>query len=155
MTASAGLFASQVGPRGRGVARPGEAMQCRAIRLSQPLLRDQPEREILVTLAHEMIHQWQFDVLKRRPNHGADFRRKMAEMNRDGWGITISHTLDAAVQALAKYAWRCRECGQEYRRQRRTIRPRRHRCGACSGALLEVGRAPGVNQSQPERMSEF
>jgi predicted SprT family Zn-dependent metalloprotease len=103
-----------------------------------PLLRDQSEHEIMGTLAHEMIHQWQFDVLKRRPNHGPDFRRMMRTMNRDGLDITISHALDNAVRSLAKFAWRCRECGRDYHRQRRTIRPSRHRCGACRGRLKEV-----------------
>ncbi len=67
-----------------------------------------------------------------------DFRRLMEAMNRDGLGITISHSLDEAMQALAKYAWRCQECGRDYRRQRRTIRPGRHRCGVCRGKLREL-----------------
>ena len=55
----------------------------------------------MTTLAHEMIHQWQYDILKRRPNHGQDFRRMMARMNLDGLGITIYHSLGKAVTALA------------------------------------------------------
>jgi predicted SprT family Zn-dependent metalloprotease len=98
----------------------------------------QADQEFLGTLAHEMIHQWQFDILKRRPNHGPDFRRKMVEMNRAGLGVTISHALDETVQALAKYVWRCLGCGMVYHRQRRTIRPSRHRCGCCCGALQEL-----------------
>ncbi len=150
LTASAALFTSLAGPRTPAPAQPAEAFTRRTIRLSLPLLRDQSEREILATLAHEMIHQWQFDVLKRRPNHGPDFRRKMAELNRDGWGITISHTLDEAVQALAKYKWRCRQCGLLYQRQRRTIRPRRHRCGTCMGSLVEISSLQ-ENPSVPHR----
>src|SRR5512134_2752834 len=70
LTASAGMFVSRGGPRspsGRGR---------REIRLSRPLLERLArrtacaEQELLNTLAHEMIHQWQFDVLKRRPDHG-------------------------------------------------------------------------------------
>lgn len=139
LTSSAGMFASRVGPR---APEAGSARRC--IRLSVPLLQrqsqgplKQAEQELLGTLAHEMIHQWQFDLLKRRPNHGPDFRRKMTEMNGDGLGITVRHSLDEAVQALAKYAWRCLECGKVYHRRRRTIRPSRHRCGGCRGALRE------------------
>jgi predicted SprT family Zn-dependent metalloprotease len=135
LTASAGMFASRVGPRAPDA---GSARRC--IRLSVPLL-GHPSRatdqELLGTLAHEMIHQWQFDILKRRPNHGPDFRRKMVEMNREGLGVTISHVLDEAVEALAKYAWHCLGCGKVYHRQRRTIRPSRHRCGCCRGKLRE------------------
>jgi len=85
-----------------------------------------------------MIHQWQFDVRKRRPDHGPDFLEKMEAMNRDGLKITIHHTLDEEVSAFLTYAWRCLECGQDYQRQRRTIRPKDHRCGACHGLLGEV-----------------
>ena len=136
LTASVGMFVSHMGPRTPQVYG-GER---RLIRLSIPLLKDQPSDELIGTLAHEMIHQWQFDVLCRRPNHGAEFSRLMASMNRDGLGITIRHSLDRAVQAFTKYTWRCTECGCEYHRQRKTIRPRRHRCGACLGKLRELPR---------------
>ena len=97
------------------------------------------EQEIVSTLAHEMIHQWQFDILKRRPNHGPDFLRKMTEMNRDGaLAITIYHSLQKEVLALTRFSWRCRQCGRVYRRQRRTIQPRRHHCGICRGSLQEL-----------------
>ena len=108
------------------------------IRLSAPLLRNQPESEIIRTLAHEMIHQWQYDVRKRRPNHGSDFREMMAIMNGDGLGITVRHSLDHQVEALNKYAWECSRCGKAYHRQRRTISPRRHQCGKCRGPLMEI-----------------
>jgi predicted SprT family Zn-dependent metalloprotease len=98
------------------------------------------EQEIVSTLAHEMIHQWQYDILKRRPNHGRDFLCKMTEMNRDGTlAITIYHSLQREVLALTPFAWRCRRCGRVYRRQRRTIQPRRHHCGICRGSLQELG----------------
>jgi len=135
LTASAGMFVSHVGPRARVADRQGAS---RLIRLSVPLLAGQAETEILGTLAHEMIHQWQFDRLKRRPNHGADFRRIMAAMNRDGLHITVRHSLDEAMERLARYHWRCQKCGRDYRRHRKTIRPSRHRCGACLGHLREL-----------------
>ena len=136
LTASAGLFVSRGGPR-----VPAIGVRQRRIRLSAPLLRDasdRAEREILATLAHEMIHQWQYDILKRRPNHGPDFRRKMGEMNLVGLGITVRHDLTEAVRRLTRDAWQCLSCGRTYERQRRTIEPRRHRCGGCRGKLQEL-----------------
>ncbi|HEX5126338.1 MAG TPA: SprT-like domain-containing protein, partial [Rhodocyclaceae bacterium] len=103
--------------------------------------QDQPHDELIGTLAHEMIHQWQYDILKRRPDHGPEFHRMMAVMNRDGLGITIRHSLEKAVHALTKYTWRCTDCGRDYHRQRKTIRPGRHRCGECLGALCELPHA--------------
>ena len=146
LTSSVGLFVSHRGPRPRlnqdGMRPPTE----REIRLSLPLLRQAAQRseygeqEIVNTLAHEMIHQWQFDILKRRPNHGMDFFRKMTEMNRDGTlAITVYHSMQNEVLALARFAWRCRQCGRVYRRQRQTIHPRRHHCGICRGTLEELG----------------
>ncbi|MGH7230419.1 MAG: SprT-like domain-containing protein [Nitrospiraceae bacterium] len=137
LTASAGIFMSLVGPRARENSQAPTRTR-RLIRLSLPLLCDQPAREIIGTLAHEMIHQWQYDILKRRPNHGPDFRRMMDAMNRDGLGLTVRHTLDEAVQSFSRYAWRCQQCGCDYQRQRRTIRPSRHRCGVCLGRLKEI-----------------
>lgn len=142
LTSSVGLFAGRGGPRTR---LPEPASSRREIRLSLPLFERLAartrymEQELLNTLAHEMIHQWQFDVLKRRPNHGLDFLRKMTEMNRSGEvAVTTYHSLQPEVLSLARFTWRCRTCGQIYRRQRNTINPRRHHCGLCRGALEEL-----------------
>jgi predicted SprT family Zn-dependent metalloprotease len=149
LTASAAMFVSRVGPRSKT-----SAAHDRVIRLSTPLLQQQPHDEIVNTLAHEMIHQWQFDLLKRRPNHGPDFCRKMAEMNGRGLHITIHHTLEDAVQRLSRYAWKCDHCGRAYERQRRTIRPGHHRCGACRGPLTELPVRPMVTVQQPKCLSD-
>ena len=145
LTASAGLFVSRVGPRAKTQRGTDTRPERRMIRLSLPLLQQLSERsqyveqETLSTLAHEMIHQWQFDVLKRRPNHGPDFLRKMTEMNRGGFlGVTIYHSLGKEAQAFAKYVWQCQRCGRAYERQKRTIWPSHHRCGTCYAALREV-----------------
>ncbi len=141
LTSSAGLFVSRGGSRAADMAQPANEPSRRRIKLSLPLLDAEPNNddlELARTLAHEMIHQWQYDVLKRRPNHGADFRRMMDRMNQDGLNITIYHSLARETDALARYAWRCQQCGHIYRRQRRTIKPRRHQCGACRGPLREL-----------------
>ena len=158
LTASVGMFVSRGGPRAvlDGAVRCGR----REIRLSLPLLERLAERtpyaeqELRNTLAHEMIHQWQFDVLKRRPNHGLDFLRKMTEMNRSGEvAITTYHSLQKEVLALSRFAWRCQDCGRVYRRQRNTIEPTRHQCGACRGSLQALPpaaterRQPAVQRS--------
>ncbi len=138
LTASAGLFVSQVGPRSRWVSSVYRHGAARVIRLSAPLLRGQPESELQGTLAHEMIHQWEFDIRKRRPSHGPTFREMMDRMNEAGLGITIRHQLNETVEALNRYAWQCVRCGMAYHRQRRTIVPARHLCSRCRGALVEV-----------------
>ncbi|HJR76349.1 MAG TPA: SprT family zinc-dependent metalloprotease [Nitrospiraceae bacterium] len=146
LTTSMGLFYSRYGPRTRMTHASHADRDRRVIRLSLPLFRQlysrrQPgDDELIATLAHEMIHQWQYDLLKRRPNHGTDFRRMMRRMNEDGLQITVYHSLEREIDALARYVWRCRQCGYTYRRRRRTIQPRRHRCGVCRGPLQELER---------------
>ncbi len=162
LTSSVGMFSSLVGPRSPAPSnRPR-----RLIRLSLPLLsrladtNPYAEQEILNTLAHEMIHQWQYDVLKRRPGHRLDFLRKMTEMNRSGLvGITLYHSLNEQVQAVARYRWRCQQCGRDYHRARRTIKEHRHRCGACHGRLLALSLESSPPQPdtrpRPLRQSTF
>ncbi len=156
LTSSVGMFVSRRGPRPRlnqeGLRPPAK----REIRLSLPLLHQVVQRsaygeqEILNTLAHEMIHQWQFDILKRKPNHGPDFLRKMTEMNRNGTlAITIYHSLQKEVLTLARFSWRCIQCGRVYRRQRKTIEPRRHQCGVCRGSLQELKSVSQVHHVPP------
>lgn len=143
LTASVGMFACREGPK--SFYPLALTHNRREIRLSLPLFEQlaartpYAEQELLNTLAHEMIHQWQFDVLKRRPDHGLEFLRKMAQMNRTGEvAVTTYHTLEKEVMALSKFAWRCQDCGRLYRRHRKTIQPKRHHCGSCRGTLQEL-----------------
>lgn len=149
LTSSVGMFVSRMGPRATWTGTSPRPSTQREIRLSLPLLMPLLNRnpygrnELVSTIAHEMIHQWQYDIVKRRPNHGSDFLRKMTEINHDGeLAVTIYHSLQREVQALARFAWRCRQCGRIYRRHRRTIQPRRHHCGQCRGTLQELHISP-------------
>ena len=141
LTSSVGLFVSQSGPRTQSVAPETRHGSGRVIRLSLPLLSRQSLAEIRSTMAHEMIHQWQFDVKKWNPSHGREFRRVMKIMNCDGLGITIYHTLNKEAEALSKYLWWCQQCGRSYHRQRKSLSSRNYRCGYCRGELRRVGQA--------------
>ena len=154
LTASTGLFVSQVGPRSRWVSAAYRHGDARVIRLSAPLLREQPEAELLGTLAHEMIHQWEFDIRKRHPSHGPTFREMMDRMNEEGLGITIRHQLNDNVEGWNRYAWQCMRCGMAYHRQRRTIVPSRHLCSRCRGTLVEIPLEQS-NISHPEMLVEL
>ena len=153
LTASAGLFASQVGPRSRWVSSAYRHGKARVIRLSAPLLCGQSERELRGTLAHEMIHQWEYDIRKRHPSHGLIFREMMDRMNEAGLGITIRHELNETVNAFNRYSWECVRCGMSYHRQRRSIVPARHVCSECRGVLVEVT-VEGLSQSTSKKIPE-
>ncbi len=146
LTASLGVFVSNSIPRPRRTAvRTSRILTARCIRLSLPLFRalsadpDLAAQELRRTLAHEMIHQWQFDVLQRRPDHGRDFHTMMEKLGREGMRVSVYHSWSGAVESLARFHWCCTQCGQIYRRHRRTIHPRRHRCGLCRGLLKQLG----------------
>src|SRR6185295_16371627 len=78
LTSSVGMFVSHRGPRPRldqdGLRPPTK----REIRLSLPLLKQAAQRseygeqEIVSTLAFFFKQKTAYDILKRRPNHGAD-----------------------------------------------------------------------------------
>jgi predicted SprT family Zn-dependent metalloprotease len=151
LTSSVGLFTCRGGPRTSYLNLPSTSR--REIRLSRPLFDQlavrmpQVEQELLNTLAHEMIHQWQFDILKQRPDHGVAFLRKMTQINRSGEvAVTTYHSLEKEVIALSRFTWQCTNCGRLYRRQRRTILPQRHHCGACRGALRELVSKPELHK---------
>ncbi len=150
LKASAGLFYSRTGPRISWVDPEERHGKGRVIRLSAPLLSGQLFEEIRGTLAHEMIHQWQFDVKKWCPSHGPEFRRIMALMNADGLGITIYHTLDNGTPAPAKFTWRCARCGHAYHRHRNTLSTKRHCCGLCRGPLQKIVDRTTERHSSPQ-----
>lgn len=155
LTASVGMFTCREGPKTfYSLARTNSR---REIRLSLPLFEQlaartpYAEQELLNTLAHEMIHQWQFDMLKRRPDHGLEFLRKMTQMNRSGEvAVATYHALEKEVVALSKFAWRCQDCGRLYRRHRRTIQPKRHHCGSCRGTLQELVSPTQLIEDRPK-----
>ncbi len=142
LTASLGVFVCRRIPRSTPQVRHRATTSLDSIiRLSLPLfvnLARQPqtaECELRRTLAHEMIHQWQAERLHIIPNHGPTFVTVMERMNEDGCGVSIYHSWQHEVERLARHSWICSDCGLVYRRQRRTISPRHHRCGKCRGVL--------------------
>jgi len=152
LTSSVGMFTCRGGPRTSYPNLPSTGR--REIRLSRPLFEQlaarmsHVEQELINTLAHEMIHQWQFDVLKRRPDHGLAFLRKMRQINSSGEvAVTTYHSLEKEVIALSRFAWQCIKCGRLYRRQRKTIQPQRHHCGACRGTLQELTTEPAQHKA--------
>ncbi len=159
LTVSIGMFSCRQGPKTFSSLAMTDSR--REIRLSFPLFEQlaartpYAEQELLNTLAHEMIHQWQFDVLKRRPDHGLEFLRKMTQINRAGEvAVTTYHSLEKEVMALSKFAWRCQDCERLYRRHRRTIQPKHHHCGSCQGPLQElVFLTPPVSCQAPSHVT--
>ncbi|KAF7245314.1 hypothetical protein EG68_09128 [Paragonimus skrjabini miyazakii] len=94
-----------------------------SIRLSEPLLKLRPRRDLIETLLHEMIHAFLFvtqndrvsDFLpmcslfsEDREAHGPNFQHHMKRINADaGTRITIYHTFHDEVANYQTHWWRC------------------------------------------------
>ncbi|KHJ87353.1 hypothetical protein OESDEN_12875 [Oesophagostomum dentatum] len=87
----------------------GRSGMC-SIRLSLPLLKLRPRKDLVETLLHEMIHAFLF-VTKRnrdRDGHGPDFQFHMIRINQmANTKITIYHSFHDEVNLYKTHVWRC------------------------------------------------
>ncbi|KAI8463624.1 MAG: SprT-like family-domain-containing protein [Monoraphidium minutum] len=98
------------------------------IKLSEPLLKFRPVRDIKDVLLHEMIHaalfldgRWRADG-----DHGPLFKGYAAAINAStvpdhqrplgGYNITVFHTMHAEVDELRRHRWTCARCGAVVKR---------------------------------------
>ncbi|WKY10573.1 hypothetical protein Q1695_002717 [Nippostrongylus brasiliensis] len=81
-----------------------------SIRLSLPLLKLRPRKDLVETLLHEMIHAFLF-VTRRdrdRDGHGQQFQFHMHRINRmANVNITIYHSFHDEVAVYKQHIWRC------------------------------------------------
>ncbi|XP_006751856.1 sprT-like domain-containing protein Spartan [Leptonychotes weddellii] len=81
-----------------------------SIRLSEPLLKLRPRKDLVETLLHEMIHAYLFVTNndKDREGHGPEFCKHMHRINRlTGANITVCHTFHDEVDEYRRHWWRC------------------------------------------------
>ncbi|NXH78558.1 SPRTN protein, partial [Hydrobates tethys] len=87
----------------------GKGGMC-SIRLSEPLLKLRPRKDLVETLLHEMIHALLFVTNndKDRESHGPEFCKHMRRINRlTGANVTIYHTFHDEVDLYRQHWWRC------------------------------------------------
>ncbi|CAI5770529.1 sprT-like domain-containing protein Spartan [Podarcis lilfordi] len=81
-----------------------------SIRLSEPLLKLRPRKDLVETLLHEMIHALLFVTNndKDHESHGPEFCKHMHRINRlTGANITIYHEFHDEVDSYRQHWWRC------------------------------------------------
>lgn len=81
-----------------------------SIRISEPLLKFRPRKDLVETLLHEMIHAYLFITNndKDREGHGPEFCKHMHRINRlTGANITVYHTFHDEVEEYRRHWWRC------------------------------------------------
>ncbi|XP_022216640.2 DNA-dependent metalloprotease SPRTN [Drosophila obscura] len=80
------------------------------IRLSEPLLKLRPRKDLVETLLHEMIHAYCYMMNIREGNggHGPNFKRFMNTINQvAGTNISVYHTFHDEVEMYKTHVWRC------------------------------------------------
>ncbi|XP_067840195.1 DNA-dependent metalloprotease SPRTN [Heptranchias perlo] len=81
-----------------------------SIRISEPLLKLRPRRDLVETLLHEMIHALLFVTNndKDHESHGPEFCKHMSRINRvTGAKVTIYHEFHNEVDEYRQHWWRC------------------------------------------------
>ncbi|XP_061756933.1 DNA-dependent metalloprotease SPRTN [Nerophis ophidion] len=81
-----------------------------SIRLSEPLLKLRPRKDLVETLLHEMIHALLFVTHNNRDRdgHGPEFCKHMKRINMDsGTNITVYHSFNDEVDVYRQHWWRC------------------------------------------------
>lgn len=81
-----------------------------SIRLSEPLLKLRPRKDLVQTLLHEMIHALLFVTQNNRDRdgHGPEFCKHMDRINQaSGTNITIYHSFHDEVDVYRQHWWRC------------------------------------------------
>ncbi|XP_063426189.1 DNA-dependent metalloprotease SPRTN-like [Mytilus trossulus] len=81
-----------------------------SVRLSSPLLKLRPRRDLVETLLHEMIHAYLFitDNNKDHDGHGPEFHKHMYRINdATGTKISVYHNFHDEVDHFRQHWWRC------------------------------------------------
>ncbi|KAL5009217.1 hypothetical protein ScPMuIL_014798 [Solemya velum] len=81
-----------------------------SVRLSMPLLKLRPRKDLVETLLHEMIHAYLFvtDNNKDHDGHGPEFCKHMNRINKEtGASISIYHSFHDEVDLYRQHWWRC------------------------------------------------
>uniref|UniRef100_UPI00398EA067 DNA-dependent metalloprotease SPRTN n=1 Tax=Pristiophorus japonicus TaxID=55135 RepID=UPI00398EA067 len=81
-----------------------------SIRISEPLLKLRPRRDLVETLLHEMIHALLFVTNndKDHESHGPEFCKHMRRINTmTGANVTIYHNFHEEVDVYRQHWWRC------------------------------------------------
>ena len=87
--------------------------------LSRPVLKNLPEKALVSTLCHEMIHAWIDLVLKVEEAHGPNFHKRMTEINssQTDFQVTVRHSFPISKKA-PKWLATCPSCKRSFRYRR-------------------------------------
>ncbi len=87
--------------------------------LSRPVLENLPEKALMSTLCHEMIHAWIDLVLNAEEVHGPNFMKRMAEINssQTDFQVKVRHSFPISHKT-PKWVATCPSCKTSFRYKR-------------------------------------
>ena len=87
--------------------------------LSRPVLEHLPQKALMSTLCHEMIHAWIDLVLKVEEVHGPNFYQRMAEINsaQKDFQVTVHHSFPVSKK-IPKWVATCPSCKKNFNYRR-------------------------------------
>ncbi|XP_065199728.1 DNA-dependent metalloprotease dvc-1 [Planococcus citri] len=106
-----------------------------SVRLSQPLLKLRPRKDLVETMLHEMIHAFLFVTRndRDRDGHGPRFLEHMNRINNEsGAHITVYHSFHEEVKHYKTHWWKCNG-------------PCQHKAPYFGSVKRSTNRAPGPN----------
>ena len=83
--------------------------------LSKPVLENLPEKSLMSTLCHEMIHAWIDLVLNVEEAHGLNFHKRMEEINssQTDFQVTVRHSFPISKK-IPKWIGTCPSCQRSF-----------------------------------------
>ncbi|XP_033610461.1 sprT-like domain-containing protein Spartan isoform X2 [Cryptotermes secundus] len=140
-----------------------------SVRLSIPLLKLRPRKDLVQTLLHEMIHAYLFVTHNNRDRegHGPEFSKHMHRINKEaGTNITIFHSFHDEVKLYQQHWWRCDgPCqrrppyfGMVKRAMNRAPGPNdfwwEEHQATCGGRYVKVHEPPGFSEKKAKQISK-
>ena len=83
--------------------------------LSKPVLENLPEKALVSTLCHEMIHAWVDLILQVEEAHGQNFHKRMKEINSSqaDFQVTVRHSFPVSKK-VHKWLATCSLCKESF-----------------------------------------
>lgn len=155
-TAGRCQWRSQITKLGSGPNEARGTLHYATIELAEKVI--DCEERLLRTFAHEYCHLTNYMISNVHDQpHGSSFQKwgRKCEEAMEGhpvYGGKIEVTTKHSYVIDFKYIWKCVDCGVEYGRHSKSIKPETVRCGPCGGRLEQI--KPPPRKSSPRKLPQ-
>lgn len=104
------------------------------IEINPKYLHEQGEESVKEIIKHELCHYHLHIEGKGYKHRDHDFRKLLKEVGAPRFCTPLN---EKAKKEVIKHNYRCKNCGQEYKRKRR-VNTVKYVCGSCKGRLEKI-----------------